>query len=75
MTTGSFDIVIDVFLPSVGDFLGFIQDDLAHIPGIKGVETSTVLHAPKSRYNWTAMLRQGKEKRKKPMNADAAVAL
>jgi len=48
---------------------------LAHIPGIKGVETSTVLHAPKSRYNWTAMLRQGKEKRKKPMNADAAVAL
>ena len=75
MTTGAFDIVIDVFLPSVNDFLGFIQDDLAHIPGIKGVETSTVLHQPKSRYNWTAMLRKGNEKRERPTNVDAAVAL
>jgi Lrp/AsnC family transcriptional regulator for asnA, asnC and gidA len=65
MTTGSFDIIVDVFLPSVSDFLDFIQDELAHIPGIKGVETSTVLQQPKSRYNWTEMLRRGQEKHRK----------
>jgi Lrp/AsnC family transcriptional regulator, regulator for asnA, asnC and gidA len=60
LTTGAFDLVVDIFLPSVSDFLAFIQDELAHIPGIKGVETSTVLQQPKSRYNWTEMLRRGR---------------
>lgn len=60
LTTGAFDLVADVFLPSVSDFLDFIQNELAHIPGIKGVETSTVLQQPKSRYNWTQMLRRGR---------------
>src|SRR5688572_33480607 len=32
LTTGAFDLVVDVFLPSVADFLGFIQDELARIP-------------------------------------------
>jgi Lrp/AsnC family transcriptional regulator for asnA, asnC and gidA len=75
MTTGAFDIVIDVFLPSVSDFLWFIQDELAHIPGIKGVETSTVLDQPKSAYNWTEMLRRGREKRRAPANKEASIAL
>ena len=63
LTTGAFDLVVDVFLPSVSDFLGFIQDELAHIPGIKGVETSTVLLQSKSRYNWTDMLRRDRRRR------------
>ena len=66
LTTGAFDLVADVFLPSVSDFLAFIQDELARIPGIKGVETSTVLHQPKSRYNWTEMLRRGRARRPLP---------
>lgn len=56
LTTGAFDLVADVFLPSVSDFLTFIQDELTRIPGIKGVATSAVLRQPKSRYNWTDML-------------------
>src|SRR5689334_5017142 len=39
LTTGAFDLVVELFLPSLNDFLAFIQDELAHIPGIKGVET------------------------------------
>src|SRR5262245_22008797 len=62
LTTGAFDLVADVFLPSVSDYLAFVQDELARIPGIKGVETSTVLRQPKSRYNWTEMLRRGRER-------------
>ena len=63
LTTGAFDLVADVFLPSVSNFLTFIQDELARIPGIKGVETSTVLRQPKSRYNWTDMLRRDRRRR------------
>lgn len=62
LTTGAFDVVVDLFLPSLADFLGFIQDELAAIPGIKGVETATVLNQPKSRYNWTEMLRRGRDR-------------
>lgn len=63
LATGAFDLIVEVYLPSVTDFLDFIQDELAHIPGIKGVETSTILQQPKSRYNWTKMLRRGKARR------------
>lgn len=77
MTTGAFDIVIDIFLPSVADFLGFVQDELANIPGIRSVETATVLQQPKSRYNWTEMLRRGREKQlpQGTTDRDASVAL
>jgi Lrp/AsnC family transcriptional regulator for asnA, asnC and gidA len=74
LTTGAFDLIVDVFLPSVTDFLRFIQDELAHIPGIKGIETSTVLDQPKSRYNWTEMLRRGLEKRRIPAAAKEEIA-
>jgi Lrp/AsnC family transcriptional regulator for asnA, asnC and gidA len=74
ITTGAFDINVEIFLPAVTDFLWFIQDELAHIPGIKGIETSTVLGQPKSAYNWTEMLRRGREKRV-PQVKEAAVAL
>jgi Lrp/AsnC family transcriptional regulator, regulator for asnA, asnC and gidA len=63
LTTGAFDLVVEIYLPSVAGFLAFIQDELAHIPGIKGVETATVLQQAKSRYNWTEMLRRGREQR------------
>lgn len=75
LTTGAFDLIVDVFLPSVSDFLGFIQDELAHIPGIKGIETSTVLDQPKSRYNWTVMLRRGLEKQRTPASAKEEIAI
>lgn len=76
LTTGAFDVIVDVFLPSVADFLGFIQDELAHIAGIKGVETATVLHQPKSRYNWTEMLQRGLEKQKPAtVSSEKSVAL
>jgi Lrp/AsnC family transcriptional regulator, regulator for asnA, asnC and gidA len=74
LTTGAFDLVVDVFLPSVADFLWFIQDELAHIPGIKGVETATVLQQPKSRYNWTDMLRRDRAKRHGARDREAAMA-
>jgi len=64
LTTGAFDVVADLFLPSVSDYLEFIQDALRPIPGIKSVETSMVLQQPKSRYNWTEMLRRGGEQRR-----------
>ncbi len=60
LTTGAFDLIVEVYLPAIGDFLEFIQNDLSRIPGIKGVETSTVLQLPKSRYNWIKMLRRGR---------------
>lgn len=60
LTTGAFDLIVEVYLPAVSDFLDFIQEELAQIPGIKGVETATVLQQPKSRYNWTKMLRRGR---------------
>ena len=59
LTTGAFDLIVEIYLPSISDFLGFIQNDLAQIPGIKEVDTSTILQLPKSRYNWTRMLRGG----------------
>lgn len=72
MTTGAFDIIMEIFLPAVTDFLWFIQDELALIPGIKGIETSTVLHQPKSAYNWTEMLRRGRERRRVPSGKTTA---
>jgi Lrp/AsnC family transcriptional regulator, regulator for asnA, asnC and gidA len=60
LTTGAFDLIAEVYLPSVNDFLRFIDRELARIEGIKGVATSTVLQQPKSRYNWIEMLRAGR---------------
>jgi Lrp/AsnC family transcriptional regulator for asnA, asnC and gidA len=75
LTTGAFDFVAHVFLPSVSDFLAFIQDELARIPGIKGVETSTVLRQPRSRYNWTDMLRRGREHDPSPDGRNGVIAI
>lgn len=65
LSTGAFDLIVEVYLPSISDFLRFIEDELSQIPGIKGVDTSTILRQPKSRYNWTRMLRNGKVRREK----------
>ena len=69
LSTGAFDLIVEVYLPSISDFLGFIEDELSQIPGIKGVDTSTILRQPKSRYNWTRMLRNGKVRREKTEQA------
>lgn len=73
LTTGAFDIVVDLFLPSLSDYLAFVQDELQHIPGIKAVETSTVLQQPKSRYNWTEMLRRGRQRRRPTNHVEPGV--
>lgn len=57
LTTGAFDLIAEVYLPSVNDFLAFVDRELATIEGIKDVATSTALQQPKSRYNWIEMLR------------------
>jgi Lrp/AsnC family transcriptional regulator for asnA, asnC and gidA len=57
LTTGAFDLVAELYLPTINSFLTFVENELAQIDGIKGVETSTVLQQPKSRYNWIEMLR------------------
>ena len=65
LTTGAFDLVIEVFLPSVHDYLSFVQEQLSTVPGIKSVETSMVLRKPKSRYNWIEMLKEDRYSREK----------
>lgn len=57
LTTGAFDLVVELFLPTIDDFLTFVDNELAVIEGIKSVETSTILDHPKSAYNWIEMLR------------------
>jgi Lrp/AsnC family transcriptional regulator for asnA, asnC and gidA len=57
LTTGAFDLVVELFLPTIDDFLTFVDNELAIIEGIKSVETSTILDHPKSAYNWIEMLR------------------
>ncbi len=72
LSTGAFDLIVEVYLPSISDFLGFIQDELSQIPGIKGVDTSTILRQPKSRYNWTSMLRGARVRRERAERAEQA---
>lgn len=57
LSTGAFDLVAELFLPTIDDFLTFVDNELAIIEGIKSVETSTILDHPKSAYNWIEMLR------------------
>jgi Lrp/AsnC family transcriptional regulator, regulator for asnA, asnC and gidA len=75
LTTGAFDLIVEIYLPSISEFLGFIQNDLARIPGIKGVDTSTVLDQPKSRYNWIGMLRGGRARREQARRSRMADGL
>lgn len=69
LTTGAFDLVAELFLPTIDDFLTFVDNELAIIEGIKSVETSTILDHPKSAYNWIEMLRVDRY-RKEPITQE-----
>ncbi|MFA4964517.1 MAG: Lrp/AsnC family transcriptional regulator [Thermoleophilia bacterium] len=50
--TGSFDIVIEVFLPDTEGLFKFLNEDLEEIDGINYSETWQVLRTEKFFYNW-----------------------
>jgi len=52
MTTGTFDLIIEVVLPSTQDLLRFLVTDLARVPGLNRTETSLVLEISKQSYDW-----------------------
>ena len=52
ITTGTFDYIIEVVLPSMQDLLHFLMSDLARIPGLSHTETSLILDIPKQSYDW-----------------------
>lgn len=52
ITTGTFDAIIEVVLPSTQDLLRFLMQDLARVPGLNRTETSLVLEIPKQSYDW-----------------------
>lgn len=52
ITTGTFDYIIEVVLPSTQDLLRFLVADLARVPGLMRTETSLVLEIPKQSYDW-----------------------
>lgn len=50
--TGSFDIMIDVALPSSDRLLPFLIDKVSAIPGVKRTETSQVMQVVKHPCDW-----------------------
>lgn len=52
ITTGTFDYIIEVVLPSMQDLLRFLVSDLARVPGLGRTETSLILDIPKQSYDW-----------------------
>lgn len=52
ITTGTFDYIIEVVLPSTQDLLQFLLTDLARVPGLMRTETSLVLEITKQSYDW-----------------------
>ncbi len=49
---GSFDIIIEAFLPHTEGLFKFLNEDLDHIDGIASTETWNVLRTEKFFYNW-----------------------
>ena len=49
---GSFDIIIEAFLPDTEGLFRFLTEDLAHIDGISGIDTWHVLRTEKFFYSW-----------------------
>lgn len=50
--TGSFDIIIEVALPSSDRLLPFLIDKVSAIPGVKRTETSQVMQVVKHACDW-----------------------
>jgi Lrp/AsnC family transcriptional regulator, regulator for asnA, asnC and gidA len=54
LVTGTFDVLIEVVLPSAEHLLSFLIDKVSSIPGVKRTETSHVLQALKRGCDWSA---------------------
>lgn len=50
--TGGHDIIIEAVFPTNQDLLKFLRDKLAHIPGLRQLETSVQLEVLKRTYEW-----------------------
>jgi Lrp/AsnC family transcriptional regulator for asnA, asnC and gidA len=52
VTTGRFDLVIEVVCRDHEELLHIINDVIRAIPGVRGTETFTYLHLEKQTYSW-----------------------
>jgi Lrp/AsnC family transcriptional regulator for asnA, asnC and gidA len=52
VTTGTFDIIIEVVLPDTDSLHDFLVDRLASVPGILRTDTSMILRIHKQSYTW-----------------------
>jgi Lrp/AsnC family transcriptional regulator for asnA, asnC and gidA len=52
IVTGAYDIILEAYLPSGSDLLGFLVDKVAAIPGVKRTETCHIAAVPKRGCDW-----------------------
>ena len=52
-TSGNFELIVRLVLPSSEDLLPFLTRQIASLPGIQSTQTSYVLHVEKPLYRWT----------------------
>jgi Lrp/AsnC family transcriptional regulator for asnA, asnC and gidA len=52
VTTGRFDLVVEVVCRDHGELLNLINDVVRAIPGVRATETFTYLHLEKQTYSW-----------------------
>lgn len=52
VTTGTFDIIIEVVLPDTDSLHDFLVDRLASVPGLIRTDTSMILKIHKQSYTW-----------------------
>jgi Lrp/AsnC family transcriptional regulator for asnA, asnC and gidA len=52
VTTGTFDIIIEVVLPDTDSLHDFLVDRLASVPGVSRTDTSMILKIHKQSYTW-----------------------
>ncbi len=53
LVTGTYDLVVEIVLPSGDQLLSFLLDRVATIPGVKRTETCQVLQVVKQASDWT----------------------
>lgn len=54
LTLGSYDVMLEVWLPSTDMLLDFLANQLSKLPGIQRVESWQVLKLSKYSYDWGA---------------------
>lgn len=52
VTTGTFDIIVEVVLPDTDSLHDFLVDGLASVPGLIRTDTSMILKIHKQSYSW-----------------------